>query len=69
VKSEKLTFLVTRNIAIFSAKMNQFGLKTAQFVSKYQGNNEILQIIQGFWLQFDKKCVFLQAKSSTSETK
>ena len=45
VKSEKLTFLVTRNIAIFSAKMNQFGLKTAQFVSKYQGNNEILQII------------------------
>ena len=69
VKGEKLTFLVTRNGILFSAKMNYFGQKTAQFVSKYQGNAEILQIIFGFWLQFDKNYVFLHANSSTTETK
>ena len=45
VKSEKLTFLVTRNGAVVAAKINHIGRKSAQFVSKYQGNAEILQII------------------------
>ena len=32
-----------------------------QFVSKYQGNDEFLQIFLSFCLQFDKNYVFLHA--------